>query len=59
VKVEAALLPLTLGHEIARRVDSLGSEEGSSGFRVGDEVVIYPWIDCGTCRKCSTGKENL
>jgi propanol-preferring alcohol dehydrogenase len=54
-----ALLPLTPGHEIAGRVDSLGSGESSSGFRVGDKVVVYPWIGCGACRKCSAGKENL
>jgi propanol-preferring alcohol dehydrogenase len=52
-------LPLTPGHEIAGRVEALGSEEGSSGFREGDEVVVYPWIGCGVCRKCRSGKENL
>lgn len=54
-----SLLPLTPGHEVAGRVEELGSEAVSSGLRKGDEVIVYPWIGCGTCRKCISGKENL
>ncbi len=53
------LLPLTPGHEIAGRVEALGGGTESSGFKTGDEVVVYPWIGCGVCRKCRSGKENL
>lgn len=53
------LLPLTPGHEIAGRVEYLGSEAGSAGLKRGDEVIVYPWIGCGTCRKCLSGRENL
>ena len=52
-----ALLPLTPGHEIAGRIEALG--EGPSGYKPGDEVLVYPWIGCGNCRKCRSGKENL
>ena len=52
------LLPLTPGHEIAGSVEELGSETGTSGFKKGDQVVVYPWIGCGTCRKCLAGREN-
>lgn len=52
------LLPLTPGHEIAGKVESLGRTE-PSGFKVGDRVVVYPWVGCGACRKCRSGKENL
>ena len=51
-------LPLTPGHEIAGEVEVLGSD-ADSGFAEGDKVVVYPWIGCGTCRKCLSGKENL
>ena len=54
-----ALLPLTPGHEIAGRVEALGSGAESSGFKEGDAVVVYPWIGCGVCRKCRSGRENL
>jgi alcohol dehydrogenase, propanol-preferring len=53
------VLPLTPGHEIAGRVERLGSNATSSGFKEGDPVVVYPWIGCGTCRKCVSGRENL
>jgi propanol-preferring alcohol dehydrogenase len=53
------LLPLTPGHEIAGRVAALGTRADSSGFKEGDEVLVYPWIGCGACRKCRSGKENL
>ena len=53
------LLPLTPGHEIAGKVQALGSGAESSGFREGDEVMVYAWIGCGACRKCRSGKENL
>jgi propanol-preferring alcohol dehydrogenase len=53
------LLPFTPGHEIAGRVESLGSEAESAGFKRGDEVIVYPWIGCGACRKCLSGGENL
>jgi len=52
------LLPLTPGHEIAGEVKVLGSEAGP-GFAEGDKVVVYPWIGCGGCRKCLSGRENL
>jgi propanol-preferring alcohol dehydrogenase len=51
-------LPLTPGHEIAGRVEALGSGK-SSGFELGDPVVVYPWVGCGACRKCRSGRENL
>ncbi|MEW9530909.1 alcohol dehydrogenase catalytic domain-containing protein [Microbispora sp. NPDC049125] len=46
--------PLTLGHEIAGRVDSLGP--GVTGWAVGDRVAIG-WYggSCGHCDACRTG----
>jgi len=52
-------LPLTPGHEIAGTVEKFGSGAESGGVREGDQVVVYPWIGCGDCRKCRAGKENV
>lgn len=52
------LLPLTPGHEIAGILAELGTEASAAGFRRGDQVVVYPWIGCGACRKCTAGREN-
>ena len=49
-------LPVTLGHEIAGKVDEIST---SAKVRKGDRVVVYPWIGCGSCRKCLNGMENL
>ena len=49
-------LPFTLGHEIAGTVAAAGPDATA---RIGDEVVVYPWIGCGTCDVCAGGDENL
>jgi len=54
-----SVLPLIPGHEIAGCVETLGSDVPSSVVKVGDPVVVYPWIGCGACRECASGKENL
>ncbi len=43
-------LPLTMGHEIAGTVESLGPD--ASGAVLGTKVVVYPWIGCGVCDHC-------
>ena len=51
-------LPLILGHQIVGTVDALG--DGVEGFNPGDRVGV-PWLggSCGTCRFCTTDRENL
>jgi propanol-preferring alcohol dehydrogenase len=51
-------VPMTPGHEIAGTVDAVG-ESYTGTVKRGDRVVVYPWIGCGECRKCISGKENL
>jgi threonine dehydrogenase-like Zn-dependent dehydrogenase len=46
--------PVVLGHEICGQVDKVG--EGVLGFRVGDPVVVDPFIFCGTCDSCKRGE---
>jgi D-arabinose 1-dehydrogenase-like Zn-dependent alcohol dehydrogenase len=50
-------LPLTMGHETAGEIISVGSEV--TDRKVGEMVLVYPWIGCGQCRVCRTGFENL
>src|SRR5215469_14634855 len=54
-------LPMTLGHEPAGIVEKLGDEakKDQKQIREGDPVVVYPWLGCGSCRKCRAGFENL
>jgi propanol-preferring alcohol dehydrogenase len=49
---------VTPGHEIVGVVDRLGP--GAQRWRPGDRVGV-PWLahTCGTCRFCTTGRENL
>ena len=46
-------LPLTLGHEFAGHVVALG--EGVDHLALGDAVVCWPTITCGTCASCRAG----
>jgi propanol-preferring alcohol dehydrogenase len=51
-------LPLVLGHQIVGTVAGLG--EGAERFAPGQRVGV-PWLGWtdGTCRYCSSGRENL
>ena len=50
-------LPITLGHEFAGVVAEVG--EGVSRVRPGDRVVVEPYIVCGRCDACRTGRYNV
>ena len=50
-------LPVTMGHEICGEVVELGPEVDS--VTIGDRVVVYPWLGCGTCRVCQRGDDHL
>lgn len=45
---------LVLGHEFVGRV----MEEGET-FSVGDRVVCFPLIECGTCEPCKIGHAHV
>ena len=49
-------LPHTPGADPAGVVTQLGP--GVSGVRVGDRVVVSPFIACGRCRMCLRGEEH-
>lgn len=50
-------LPHVLGNDVAGTIESLGA--GVKHIRVGDRVVVSPVLNCGTCRFCLAGRENI
>lgn len=48
--------PITMGHEIAGIVESVGPEV--TELEVGQHVGVYPWIGCGECDACALGEEQ-
>lgn len=50
-------VPITLGHEFAGVVVELG--EGVTDLRVGDRVVVEPYLVCGRCDACTQGRYNV
>jgi 2-desacetyl-2-hydroxyethyl bacteriochlorophyllide A dehydrogenase len=50
-------LPMTLGHEVAGVVESVGS--AVTRVKPGDRVCLHYNITCGECSPCSTGNEQF
>lgn len=50
-------LPLTMGHEVAGEIVAVG--EAVTDRKVGEVCLVYPWIGCGECPVCRSGRENL
>lgn len=48
--------PRILGHELAGEIVEIGSN--SRGLQPGDTVTIMPYLECGRCIACRTGKTN-
>lgn len=46
--------PRILGHEIAGSVN----QANGTAFSEGEQVVVIPYIHCGTCIACQSGKTN-
>lgn len=55
-KTAGVRYPSVLGHEFAGDVIDTG---GHSSLKVGDRVGLCPFISCGHCHLCKTGRENL
>lgn len=49
--------PLTLGHEIAGIVYSVGQEV--KRVKKDDRVLVYPWVGDSTCSACQIGDEHV
>ena len=50
-------LPLTLGHEVAGRVEKVGAEVKT--VAPGDHVCVHYLVHCGTCEFCRRGLEQF
>jgi L-iditol 2-dehydrogenase len=50
--------PRILGHEFCGRVVE-SRADGAANVTVGDRVVMYIVLPCGSCRYCAIGRENL
>ena len=48
--------PRIIGHEIAGEVVEVAENE--TGFKVGDRVILEPYVYCGNCYPCSIGHTN-
>jgi 2-desacetyl-2-hydroxyethyl bacteriochlorophyllide A dehydrogenase len=50
-------LPLTLGHEVAGLVESIGRKV--KRFQIGERVCLHYMATCGTCAWCGKGHEQF
>lgn len=50
--------PRVIGHELAGVIEAIDENDNPKGFKVGDEVIIDPYIFCGKCYPCSIGRTN-
>ena len=48
--------PKILGHELASEVLDIGKND--KGIKIGDKVVVMPYISCGICYACKKRKNN-
>ncbi|KQY83922.1 alcohol dehydrogenase [Paenibacillus sp. Root52] len=48
--------PRVLGHELAGDIEDIGQNE--AGLQIGDTVSIIPYLHCGRCIACRSGKTN-
>ena len=55
-KTKGINYPTILGHEFAGEIVH---SECTGTFSVGNRVALCPFISCGQCKLCKTGKENL
>jgi 2-desacetyl-2-hydroxyethyl bacteriochlorophyllide A dehydrogenase len=48
--------PRILGHELAAEIVALG--DGDGDLQIGDAVTVIPYLECGSCYACRSGKPN-
>lgn len=48
--------PRILGHELAAEIVQIGDNE--YGLQTGDQVSVFPYLECGQCIACRQGKTN-
>ena len=50
--------PRILGHELAVEVLAVGPGPGEDRWQIGDQCAVMPYISCGACRPCQSGRAN-
>jgi len=48
--------PRILGHELA--TEAVEIDKNPQGIKVGDNVVVMPYVSCNSCIACKNGKTN-
>jgi L-gulonate 5-dehydrogenase len=51
------LYPRIIGHEVAGIIDAIGGKV--TNVKVGDHVVVYNVLSCGTCYACTHDRNNV
>ena len=49
--------PRIIGHELAGIIESI-PDDNPKGLKVGDKVIVDPYLYCGHCYPCSIGRTN-
>jgi len=49
-------LPLVMGHETVGTAVAMGPD--AQGITPGKNYLVFPWLGCGECPVCLSGKEN-
>ncbi|MGE0585573.1 MAG: alcohol dehydrogenase [Flavobacteriaceae bacterium] len=57
VQDTGVVLPRAPGHEIVGVVSNVGPR--ASNVKIGDRVIVYPWVGCGQCEYCKDELDNL
>ena len=52
-------LPTALGHEVYGRIEDFGPDAGLTDDDRGRLVIVYPWLGCGECDFCTSGRDNM
>ena len=58
VKDRGVQLPRALGHEILGEISSFGPD-AKKLQQDGKRYIVYPWLGCGKCARCSQEEDNL
>ena len=53
------VLPLAMGHEIVGKVLKWGPVANGAGLKVGDHMIVFPWVGCGKCAECLADEDNM
>ena len=56
---EGFSLPAALGHEVYGEIEDFGPESGLDAGDRGRRVIVFPWIGCGECAFCTSGRSNI